>query len=132
MQVRFLQPDQAGYVRERLNGDREFQLAANSLSKDILLEVGTEKCILKLHKGQVTDVVLPAKPVMYDRSDVYVRAPAEAWERFLRPVPPPFYHCLTGAAAHHEFEWGGDLETLFGYFWAFDRMFDVLRELQNE
>ena len=71
-------------------------------------------------------------PWQIDKWDFFIRAPEKGWELFLKPIPPAFYQGFFTAAMREDFQFGGDVEALFAYYWAIQRMLAVLRELENE
>ncbi|MBI4522506.1 MAG: hypothetical protein HY695_01695 [Deltaproteobacteria bacterium] len=130
MRIRFLDPNETAHVREAINRDPEFRLASKFFSKDILLVVGESKCMVKLREGVITEIKLNPTPM--NPWNFFVKGSTEAWEKFLQPVPPPFFTDLYGAMARQNFELGGDIEAAFAHFWPLTRMLDLMRALQNE
>jgi len=130
MKIIFLDPTQTEYLRNCINDDREFRLAANAFSKDILLRASDTKCIIKVRDGVITQIRLNPAPM--DPWSFCITASAESWTKFLQLCPPPFYFDLYGSVVRQNFEVGGDIEALFTHFWAVTRMLDVMRQLQNE
>lgn len=128
MAIRFLDPKEADFFKEGINGDPEFRLASRFFSKDVLLVVGDSRCIVKFRDGEITEI-LPA-PGPGDAWSFYIKGSAESWEK-LQPVPPPFHNNLYPAMVRQVLEIGGDLEAAFGHFWPVSRMLDLMRDLQN-
>ena len=60
-----------------------------------------------------------------------VSAPTSEWQQFLERVPKPFYVDLWGAMTHHGFKASGDMESLYAYYPAVRRLFDIMRALAN-
>ena len=58
MTIRFLEPNENEYVRERINNDPEFRVAGKYLSEDILFGVSDRQCILRLRDGVVKEIML--------------------------------------------------------------------------
>ncbi len=130
MRVRFMEPEEIAHVRDAINHDPEFRLASRFFSQDILLVVGESKCLVKVRDGVITDMTLD--PSFMNPWSFFIKGSVEAWQKFLLPVPPPFFTDLYGGIARKNFELGGDIEAAFAHFWPLTRMLDVLRELQNE
>jgi hypothetical protein len=130
MSVRFLNPSETAHVRDAINSDPEFRLASRFFSKDILLIVGEAKCIVKLRDGNVTEI--KGNPTFMNPWSFFIKGSAEAWQKFLQPIPPPTFTDLYGCMSRQHFELGGDIEAAFAHYWALTRMLDVLRELENE
>jgi len=130
MEIHFLNPNEAADVRQRLNSDPEFRMAARFMSQDILIGVGDAKCIIRAREGIITEIVF--NPSQIDKWNFFIRAPEKGWQLFLKPFPPPFYQGFFTAAMREDFEFGGDVEALFAHYWAVQRMLAVMREMQNE
>jgi hypothetical protein len=130
MSVRFLNPSQTAHVRDSINSDPEFRLASRFFSKDILLIVGDIRCIVRIRDGNVTEIRL--NPTFMNPWSFFIKGSTETWQKFLQPMPPPFFTDLYGCISRQLFELGGDIEAAFAHYWALTRMLDVLRELENE
>jgi hypothetical protein len=130
MKIRFLNRSKADYVRERINSDPEFRLAARFMSQDILLAVGDAQCIVRARDGEIAEIAIDPSPL--DKWNFFIEAPEKGWELFLKPIPPPFYQGFFTAAMREDFRFGGDVEALFAHYWAVQRMLAVMLELQNE
>jgi len=130
MKIRFLDPNGVENVRERINSDPEFHIAARYMSQDILISADDKQCIFKVRDGFITDIVLNPSPM--EPWGFFIKAPEKSWELFLQPLPPPFFHSLFGAAIRENFQFGGNVEAMFAHYWATQRMLAILRQLQNE
>ena len=129
MSVRFLDKKQVERFRQALNNDPEFKLAARYVTTDVLLEVGDSQCIVKFRDGVVAEINL--EPNFMDTWQFAIKGPADAWEKFLKPVPPPFYTSLFATIIRATMQVIGDLEAAFAYFWAMNRMLNFMRDFQN-
>jgi hypothetical protein len=130
MTLRFIDPSEIAHARDAINNDPEFKLASRFFSKDILLVVGESKCIIKMREGVVIEIKLD--PTIMNPWSFFIKGSAETWQKFLQPIPPPFFTDLYGCISRQHFELGGDIEAAFAHYWALTRMLDVLRELENE
>jgi len=130
MGIRFLDPNQFKYVQERINSDPEFRIAAKFMSQDILIGAGDLQCIFKARDGLITEIALNPSPI--DKWNFFIKAPEKSWELFLKLLPPPFYQGFFTATMREDFQFGGDVEALFAYYWAVQRLLNIMRELQNE
>jgi hypothetical protein len=128
--MRVLNRNETGYVQERINNDAEFRIAARFMSQDILIGCGEAQCIIKARDGRVREIAFDPSPI--DKWDFFIRAPEKGWNLFLKPIPPAFYQGFFTAAMREDFEFGGDVEALFAYYWAVQRMLALFRELENE
>ncbi|MFC1919891.1 alpha/beta fold hydrolase [Chloroflexota bacterium] len=129
MAVKFIDPNEVQRFKDGINDDPEFGLLAKFLSTDVLIQVDDNMCIFKVRKGAIEEIKLNA--TMFDTWSFFIKAPSEEWEKLLDPVPTPFYYHFWPAAMHSSFEFGGDLQTLFGYELAVTRLLDLLRILNN-
>jgi len=111
-------------LRDALNSDPEFRLAARYWDGAIEFRIGERSCVVNLTDGAVTEV---GDTVRGPASAVVISAPEEDWAKLLEPAPRPFYQDFHAASAHHGFRLGGDVETLWAYYAAVRRSADILR-----
>ena len=130
MTIRFMDPMNAKKYKDIINADPEFKIAARFMTKDMCVEAGKNRCIVKLRDGVVTEIKF--EDAFADRWDFAVRASIDAWEKFLQPIPPRFYDGIFGGMIRGNFVVEGDTTSAFSHFWAVTRMFDIFRELQNK
>jgi hypothetical protein len=130
MSVRFLNPAETAHVRDAINSDPEFKLASRFFSKDILLIVGASKCIVRVRDGVVIEIKLD--PTFMNPWSFFIKGSTETWQKFLQPMPPPFFTDLYGCISRQHFDLGGDIEAAFAHYWALTRILDILREIENE
>jgi hypothetical protein len=106
------------------NDDGEFAIAARMWDADVMLVSGTDAVRLTVRGGLVTAVAsAPADTA----APIRVVGPPDGWEKMLSPMPPPFYHDLFGAAAHHGFRIEGAIEDVYPYYPALRRLIEILR-----
>jgi hypothetical protein len=113
-----------------VNRDPEFMIAARYWNALLKVRMGEQGCILKIQDGQIAAV--EETPTLFDAYDIEVAAPEEDWRKFLEPIPPPFYQDVFSAAIRHSFTVGADLESLFAYYPAARRMFELMRGARVE
>jgi len=130
MAIRFVDPNNAVSFREVVNADPEFKIAARYMTKDILIDAGAARCIIKLRDGVLT--MIKPDEGFADSWNFAIRATADAWEKFLMPIPPRFFDGLFGGMIRGNFTLEGDTVGAFGHFWAVTRMLDIFRDLQNK
>ena len=129
MTIRFLDPGKLEDVRETINKDDEFKIAAKYFTNDVLFAFGEQEAIVKIREGKITEILL--NPLFMDPWHFAIRASREAWEKFLQPTPPPLYHALFPGMIRQIFHVEGDLEKAFAHFWPVTRMMDIMRDMQN-
>jgi len=130
MAVIFLDSNKVEQLRNTLNNDAEFKLAARLMSEDVLLEVGDSSCIVRVREGVVTEIKLA--PGSDDHWSFSIKATAESWDKLLQPSPPPFFTGLNAGMIRGNLQIMGNLEVAFAYYWAMNRMLDIMRQLQNK
>lgn len=103
-------------------------LARFGLDLDCALLVGdgdTDWLVL-IQDGEVKDV--KRGPHVMPQTDLRLRAPSEAWTRFLEPVPPPGYHDLFALRRYKRIQIEGDIRLMSAYLFYFKRLFALLRK----
>jgi hypothetical protein len=108
-----------------LNKDPEFAVACRFFNGSMKLEMGDEPVLLTFRDGKLTELGVADT---FDAADVAIKGSEDDWREFLQPIPKPFYHDMFAAVVREGFEWSGDVVTLFAYYGAFRRMFDVMRD----
>jgi hypothetical protein len=130
MRVIFLDSSKLERLRNTMNNDTEFKLAARYMSEDILLEADDSRCRVRVHNGVVTEIRLD--PPSEDHWSFSIKATAESWEKLLQSSPPPFYTGLNAGLIRGILQITGNVEVAFAYLWAMNRMLDIMRPLQNK
>jgi hypothetical protein len=130
MAIRFIDPKNSSSIKDNLNADPEFKIAARYMTKDVCIEVGNTKCIVKFRDGVISQI--KSENAFADPWDFAVRASEDAWQKFLMPIPPRFYDGIFGGMIRGNFRLEGDTISAFSHFWAVTRMLDIFRELQNK
>jgi hypothetical protein len=129
MGVIFLDSSEGEHLRNAINQDVEFKLAARYLSEDILLETDQSRCIFKIRDGVILEIKLdPPSDAHWGFS---IKATAESWEKLLQSSPPPFYTGLNAGLIRGILQIKGNEEVAFAYLWAMNRMLDIMKGLQN-
>ena len=119
-------------LQEVANSDPEFRLAARFWHTALRLEMGAEALLLRIEKGQIAELLSGHQAFAFlTPVNIVVSAPTSEWQKFLERVPKPFYVDLWGAMTHHGFKVGGDMESLYAYYPAVRRLFDIMRALAN-
>jgi hypothetical protein len=129
MALIFLNPGKLKELRNALNTDEEFKLAARFMSEDILLQSDNVRCFINVRDGVVTEIKSDPGPV--DHWSFSIKAAAKSWEKLLQSSPPPFFTGLNAGMIRGNLEITGNIEIAFAYFWAMNRMLDIMRQQQN-
>ena len=80
MAVHFINPDKTSSIVKVLNSDPEFKIAARYMTKDVCIEVGKIKCIVKFRDGVITQI--KSENAFADPWDFAIRGSVDAWEKF--------------------------------------------------
>jgi hypothetical protein len=81
-------------LRARANVDTWLVHRGRFLDTTFLLEIGTDQYLICIHRGRLEGI--QRGPLVMPRWTFALRAPAEAWAAFWKPVPPPGYNDLIG------------------------------------
>lgn len=132
MSIGFVTKDGAERFCEALNADAEFRLAAQAMSKVVLLAVGKERCFVRIRAGEDCEVKLVSAGAFdMTGSDAAIAGSKEAWGKLLSADPAPGYIDVLTALASGELQVGGDISVQHIYRHAIARMIKVLREVQS-
>ncbi len=116
-------------VRENLNADLEFRQAARLWDFDLLIRIGDERYICEIVEGEVRR--FDAGADSFERHSAVLGGTDEDWSKMLAPIPPPYHQDFFGAFFQHGFEMSCDLESVFAYYGALNRMLEVMRSTVN-
>lgn len=123
--------------RRAVNSDDEMQVRGHdAFSSNFYVEIGDERYLLRMHEGQVEEVV--PEPALNEKWSFGVEGSREAWEKFLEETPPAFNHeilashyrtAVKGEDGHLELT--GNNEKIFQNLRPFQRALDLMRETHN-
>lgn len=122
MSANFVLPVDA--IRDGLNRDPEFVLAARFWYADIRFEVGDEPYFMHVENGIVTRFKHGTEG--FDPYEINIGGSTETWLKMMEEKPEPFYHDWLAACFHHEFEISGDLGSAYAYYFALRRIHAVM------
>lgn len=111
-------------IKQRLNADPEFVLTARFWYCDIRFVIGEEKYFMRIENGTVAAFRHGTNG--FDPYTINIAGPEEVWVRMFEAVPKPFYHDWFAASFHHDFEFGGDLESAYAYYYSLRRIKAVM------
>jgi len=117
-------------IRERLNWDAEFLLAARYWYCDIRFFIGYDAYFMRIENGKVDRFQHGTQG--FDPYSINIGGPAEVWEKMMERRPQPFYHDWFAATFHHGFTFGGDLESAYAHYYAIRRINAIMRETAIE
>ena len=117
-------------IRERLNQDPEFKLTARFWYCDLRFKVGADLYFMHIENGVVASFVHGSHG--FDPYTINIGGAVDLWQQMLVDTPRPFYHDWFAASFHHEFEFGGDLESAYAYYYALRRIHAIMGECVRE
>jgi hypothetical protein len=74
-------------LAERVNGDAALVQRGRYVNCAMLVEAGDERHLVRIREGSVIEVATGG--LLMSSFTFALRAPREAWEKFLEPKPPP-------------------------------------------
>jgi hypothetical protein len=113
-------------IANRLNADPEFKLTSRFWYCDIRFVIGAEPYFMRIEDGEVKSFTHGTNG--FDPYTVNISGPLEVWEKMFEEVPKPFYHDWFAASFHHDFEFGGDLESAYAYYYSLRRIKAIMGE----
>lgn len=111
-------------IKNRLNADPEFVLTARFWYCDIRFVIGEEQYFMRIENGKVAAFRHGTNG--FDPYTINIAGPTDVWARMFEAVPKPFYHDWFAASFHHDFEFGGDLESAYAYYYSLRRIKAVM------
>lgn len=112
-------------LMERAAGDAFLARFGRDLTCTLLVGDGEVDWLVEIERGAVAHVT--RGPHVMPRSDIVLRADADAWARFLEPVPPPGYHDLFALRRYRRLSIEGDIRLMSAYLFYLKRLFALLR-----
>jgi hypothetical protein len=110
----------------RLNQDPEFLLTARFWYCDIRFVIGVEQYFMHIENGKVGSFTHGTNG--FDPYTINLGGGEQVWAQMFEEVPKPFYHDWFAASFHHEFEFGGDLESAYAYYYSLRRIKAIMGE----
>jgi len=110
-------------LRDRVNRDAEFGLAARSWNATLRLDVGSASHSLRFDDGSLAAVEACDGEAA---CDLFVTASEEDWRELLAPVPRPYYQDLFGSQLHHNVRLPEDPLAYAAYYPALRRLMQLL------
>jgi len=95
---------------ELVNGDAVLVRRGRWLSTTFLIEVGETQYLVRVDEGRIAAV--ETGPFVMRPWRFAIRAAADVWERFWRPLPEPGYHDIFGLLRKGLITFEGDLQPM--------------------
>lgn len=112
-----------------VNGDEFLQRIGRHFSAEVLLEFGSQGWVLSIHRGRIEGI---SSAGMMRPWAFAIRGPVAAWQRFLQPFPPPFYHDLFALTKAGHMVLEGDIRQVMMNLRALKALLGAMRRLQQQ
>ncbi len=114
-----------------VNQDSVTKVIGRHFTADILLEFGDAGYVVVFRNGSVASVAHEIGP-----ESTYafaLRGPAETWEKFIQPIPPPMYNDIWAMAhpLHGRLKIEGDVKVMWQNLRAFTWTLDLMRSVHG-
>ena len=119
----------AARLRERINQDGAFRQVSRDMTLTVALEMDGTARLVTFRDGSLT-AIRPFVAVT-ESVDLTISGNASFWRKLLMPVPPPRYQNLYAGVRAETCRVSGNAELYWAYFAALTRLFDVLRDVEN-
>ena len=116
-------------LRERINQDGAFRLVAQDMTLHMALETDGAARLVIFRDGTLKSIrpfVTVTEPV-----DLTIRGDTTFWRNLLSPLPPPQFQNLYAGVRAETCHVSGNAELYWAYFAALTRLFDVMRDVEN-
>ena len=116
-------------LRERINQDGAFHQVSSDMTLTMALETDGAARLVTFRDGTLTSnkpFVTVTEPV-----DLTIRGDTTFWRNLLSPVPPPRFQNLYAGVRTETCQVSGNAELYWAYFAALTRLFDVMRDVEN-
>ena len=98
------------HLQALVNGNPALVRRGRWTDADMLLEIGEDGHIVEIRQGRI-DAIRPVTMRVADW-DFAIRASAEAWAEFWKPMPKPRHHDLIALIREGKMRFEGDLDLL--------------------
>ncbi|MFC6718805.1 hypothetical protein ACFQGT_15040 [Natrialbaceae archaeon GCM10025810] len=124
--------------KETVNSDPEMKVRGHDrFDANFYVQIGDERVLVEMDGGEIADLV--PNPTMNHRWQFGVEGDREAWEEFVREVPPAFNHEIIAShyrsAVRNEeghLKLTGDNEVIFQNLRPFQRTLELMRVAHND
>src|SRR5947208_2317746 len=108
-----------------VNANESLVRRGRHLTTRLLIEVGETSWLVHIADGRIASMA--RGPFTMPSWQFALRAPADAWEEFWRPIPKPGYQDILGLAKRRLMRIEGDLHPLMSHLLYFKEMLASLR-----
>lgn len=108
------------------DSDKTIAAMAKYYTCVFMWDMGEKKVIVEMHDGKVKHINTDPAPL--DAYDFALRASAQTWREFARPIPRPMFHGIWAASFREDLKLEGNILVLMQNLRNFTVQFELLRK----
>ena len=108
------------------DNDETIQCMGKYYTCTFMFDMEDRKVIIEMHDGKVKNINTDPAPL--DPYDFALRASAQSWREFAKPMPKPMFHGIWAASFCEDLKLEGDLLKLMQNLRNFTVQFELLRK----
>ncbi len=116
----------ASKFKNLTDNDETIQCMGKYYTCAFMYDMGDRKVIVEMHDGKVKNI--NTNPAPLDPYDFALRASAQTWREFAKPVPKPMFHGIWAASFCEDLKLEGNLLVLMQNLRNFTVQFELLRK----
>ncbi|MDE0705610.1 MAG: hypothetical protein OXH59_18015, partial [Rhodospirillaceae bacterium] len=116
----------ASKFKNLTDNDETIQCMGRYYTCSFLYDMTDCKVIVEMHDGKVKNINTDPAPL--DPYDFALRASAQTWREFAKPVPKPMFHGIWAASFCEDLKLEGNLLVLMQNLRNFTVQFELLRK----
>lgn len=116
----------ASKFKNLTDNDETIQCMGRYYTCSFLYDMTDRKVIVEMHDGKVKNINTDPAPL--DPYDFALRASAQTWREFAKPVPKPMFHGIWAASFCEDLKLEGNLLVLMQNLRNFTVQFELLRK----
>ncbi|MDE0146820.1 MAG: hypothetical protein OXH64_02835 [Rhodospirillaceae bacterium] len=116
----------ASKFKNLTDNDETIQCMGRYYTCSFLYDMTECKVIVEMHDGKVKNINTDPAPL--DPYDFALRASAQTWREFAKPVPKPMFHGIWAASFCEDLKLEGNLLVLMQNLRNFTVQFELLRK----
>ena len=116
----------ASKFKNLTDNDETIQCMGKYYTCSFLYDMTDRKVIVEMHDGKVKNINTDPAPL--DPYDFALRASAQTWREFAKPLPKPMFHGIWAASFCEDLKLEGNLLVLMQNLRNFTVQFELLRK----
>lgn len=116
----------ASKFKNLTDNDETIQCMGKYYTCSFMYDMTDRKVIVEMHDGKVKNINTDPAPL--DPYDFALRASAQTWREFAKPVPKPMFHGIWAASFCEDLKLEGNLLVLMQNLRNFTVQFELLRK----